>query len=161
MELESVRMNIPEGTNLIVGQSHFIKTAEDLYEAIVNAVPGAQFAVAFNEASEPCLVRAEATDEELRRVAIENARAIGAGHVFVVLLRNVYPINVLRPIKDCVEVCTIHCATANPVEVIVAGSAQGRGVLGVIDGSPPKGVETDADVAKRKEFLRAIGYKLG
>lgn len=161
MELESVRMTIPEGTNIIVGQSHFIKTTEDLYEAIVNAVPGAKFAVAFNEASEPRLVRSEGTDEELRRVAIANAQAIGAGHVFVVLLRNVYPINVLRQIKDCVEVCSIHCASANPVEVIVAKSAQGRGVLGVVDGFPPKGAETKADIEKRKEFLRAIGYKLG
>jgi len=161
MELESVRMTIPEGANIIVGQTHFIKTAEDLYEAIVNAVPGAKFAVAFNEASGPCLVRSEATDEALRRAAIQNAKAIGAGHVFVVLLGNVYPINVLRQIKDCVEVCSIHCATANPVEVIVARTEQGRGVLGVIDGEPPKGAEAAADVKKRKEFLRGIGYKLG
>jgi adenosine/AMP kinase len=159
MELETVRMILPKDTNIVIGQTHFIKTAEDLYEAIVNAVPGAQFAIAFNEASGPCLVRAEATDEELRRVAIQNAQAIGAGHIFVVLLRNLYPINVLRPIKDCVEVCCVYCASANPVEVIVAKSNQGRGVLGVIDGLPPKGVESDADVAKRKEFLRAIGYK--
>jgi uncharacterized protein len=161
MEFESVRMTIPQDTNIIIGQSHFIKTAEDLYEAIVNAVPGAQFAVAFNEASGPCLVRSEATDEELRRAAIENAQAIAAGHVFIVLLRNLYPINVLRPIKDCVEVCSVYCATANPVEVLVAQSEQGRGVIGVIDGFPPKGAETEADVKKRKEFLRAIGYKLG
>ncbi len=159
MELKSVHMILPEGTNIIIGQSHFIKTAEDLYEAIVNAVPGARFALAFNEASEPCLVRSEATDEDLRAAAIQNAQAIAAGHVFVLLLRNLYPINVLRQIKDCVEVCSIYCASANPVEVIVAKSEQGCGVLGVVDGFPPKGAETPADVAKRKEFLRAIGYK--
>jgi hypothetical protein len=153
-------MEIPEGANLIVGQSHFIKTAEDLYEVMVNTVPGVKFAIAFNEASGPCLVRVEANDDELRRAAIANAQAIGAGHVFVVLLRQAFPINVLGRIKDCFEVCSIFCATANPVEVIVAQSAQGRGVLGVIDGSSPKGVEGPEDVAKRKEFLRKIGYKL-
>jgi adenosine/AMP kinase len=160
MELANVRMEIPEGANLIVGQSHFIKTAEDLYEVMVNTVPGAKFAIAFNEASGPCLVRVEANDDELRRAAIANAQAIGAGHVFVVLLRQAFPINVLGRIKECFEVCSIFCATANPVEVIVAQSAQGRGVLGVIDGSSPKGVEGPEDAAKRKEFLRKIGYKL-
>jgi adenosine/AMP kinase len=160
MELASVRMEIPEGANLIVGQSHFIKTAEDLYEVMVNTVPGVKFAIAFNEASGPCLVRVEANDDELRRAAIANAQAIGAGHVFVVLLRQAFPINVLGRIKESFEVCSIFCATANPVEVIVAQSAQGRGVLGVIDGSPPKGVEGPEDVAKRKEFLRKTGYKL-
>ena len=160
MELKSVRMEIPEGANLILGQSHFIKTVEDLYEVMVNTVPGIQFAIAFNEASGPCLVRVEANDEELRRAAIANAEAIGAGHVFVVLLRQAFPVNVLGRIKECFEVCSIYCATANPVEVIVAQSEQGRGVLGVIDGSSPKGVEGPEDVAKRKEFLRKIGYKL-
>jgi len=160
MELKSVRMEIPEGANLILGQTHFIKTVEDLYEVMVNTVPGIQFAIAFNEASGPCLVRVEANDEELRRAAIQNAQAIGAGHVFVVLLRQGYPVNVLGRIKDCFEVCSIYCATANPVEVIVAESEQGRGVMGVIDGSSPKGVEGPEDVAKRKEFLRKIGYKL-
>ena len=135
MKLESVRMEIPEGANLILGQSHFIKTAEDLYEAMVNTVPGAKFAVAFNEASGPCLVRVEANDDELRQAAVENAQAIGAGHVFVVLLRQAFPVNVLGRIKDCFEVCSIFCATANPVEVIVAQGATGRGVLGVIDGN--------------------------
>ena len=160
MELKSVRMEIPQDANLIRGHSHFIKTAEDLYEALVNSVPGAKFAIAFNEASGPCLVRVEANDEELRRAAIVNAQAIGAGHTFVILLRQAFPINVLGRIKDCFEVCTIHCATANPVEVIVAESSQGRGVLGVIDGAPPKGIETPDDVKHRKEFLRKIGYTL-
>ncbi len=160
MELKSVRMEIPEGANLILGQTHFIKTVEDLYEVMVNTVPGAKFAIAFNEASGPCLVRVEANDDELRKAAITNAQAIGAGHVFVVLLRQAFPVNVLGRIKGCFEVCSIYCATANPVEVIVAQSEQGRGVLGVIDGSSPKGVEGPDDVAKRKEFLRKIGYKL-
>ena len=160
MELKTVQMEIPEGANLILGQSHFIKTAEDLYEALVNTVPGAKFAIAFNEASGPCLVRVEANDDELRRAAIANAQAIGAGHVFVVLLRQAYPINVLGRIQSSFEVCSIFCATSNPVEVVVAESALGRGVLGVIDGSPPKGVEGPEDVKHRKEFLRKIGYKL-
>ena len=160
MELKSVRMEIPEGANLILGQSHFIKTVEDLYEVMVNTVPGIQFAITFNEASGPCLVRVEANDEELRRAEIANAQSIGAGHVFVVLLRQAFPVNVLGRIKECFEVCSIYCATANPVEVIVAQSEQGRGVLGVIDGSSPKGVEGPEDAAKRKEFLRKIGYKL-
>jgi hypothetical protein len=160
MELKSVPMEIPEGANLILGHTHFIKTVEDLYEVVVNTVPGAKFAIAFNEASGPCLVRVEANDDELRGAAITNAQAIGAGHLFVVLLRQAYPINVLGRIKDCFEVCSIYCATANPVEVIVAESPQGRGVLGVIDGAPPKGVEGPSDVHHRKEFLRKIGYKL-
>ena len=160
MELNTVRMRIPEGANLILGQSHFIKTVEDLYEVMVNTVPGMKFAVAFNEASGPCLVRVEANDDELRRAAVENAQGIGAGHVFVVLIRQGFPVNVLGRIKECFEVCSIYCATANPVEVVVAQSEQGRGVLGVIDGSPPKGVEGPEDTAKRKDFLRKIGYKL-
>jgi adenosine/AMP kinase len=160
MELKTVRLQIPKNANLILGQTHFIKTVEDLYEVMVNTVPGIKFAVAFNEASGPCLVRVEANDDELRRAAVENAQAIGAGHIFVVLLREGYPVNVLGRIKDCLEVCSIYCATANPVEVIVAGSEQGRGVLGVIDGYSPKGVEGPKDVKDRKEFLRKIGYKL-
>src|ERR1700674_2119973 len=141
MELLSVRMEIPEGANLILGQSHFIKTAEDLYEVVVNTVPGAKFAVAFNEASGPCLVRVEANDDELRRAAISNAQAVGAGHVFVMLIRQAYPINLLGRVRECFEVCSIYCASANPVEVIVAQTEQGRGVLGVVDGSSPTGVE--------------------
>ena len=159
MELASVRMNIPEGANIIIGQTHFIKTVEDLYEVMVNTVPGVKFAIAFNEASGPCLVRVEANDDELRAAAVENAQAIGAGHVFVVLLRQAFPVNVLGRIKDCFEVCSIFCATANPVEVIVAESEQGRGVMGVIDGSSPKGVEGPEDVKHRRDFLRKIGYK--
>jgi hypothetical protein len=160
MELTTVRMRIPDNANLILGQTHFIKTVEDLYEVMVSTVPGIKFALAFNEASGPCLVRVESNDDELRAAAIENAQAIGAGHVFVVLLRQAYPVNVLGRIKDCFEVCSIYCATANPVEVVVAQSEQGRGVLGVIDGYAPKGVEGPEDVKHRKEFLRQIGYKL-
>lgn len=160
MELTTVRMRIPENANLILGQTHFIKTVEDLYEVMVNTVPGVKFAIAFNEASGPCLVRVESNDDELRQAAVENAQAIGAGHVFVVLLRQGYPVNVLGRIKDCFEVCSVYCATANPVEVVVAQSEQGGGVLGVIDGYSPKGVEGPADVKHRKEFLRQIGYKL-
>ena len=160
MELTTVRMRIPDNANLILGQTHFIKTVEDLYEVMVNTVPGIKFAIAFNEASGPCLVRVESNDDELRQAAVENAQAIGAGHLFVVLLRQAYPVNVLGRIKDCFEVCSIYCATANPVEVIVAQTEQGRGVLGVIDGYAPKGVEGPEDVKHRKEFLRQIGYKL-
>lgn len=160
MELLSVRLVIPEGSNLILGQSHFIKTAEDIYEMMVNTVPGAKFAIAFNEASGQCLVRVEANDEELRRAAISSALALGAGHVFVLLLRQAYPINVLSRLKDCFEVCTIFCATANPVEVILAETQQGRGVLGVVDGSSPRGVEGNEEAGARREFVRKIGYKL-
>ncbi|MGC1581668.1 MAG: adenosine-specific kinase [Candidatus Acidiferrales bacterium] len=160
MELHSVRLEIPERANLILGQAHFIKTAEDIYEVMVNTVPGAKFAVAFCEASGPSLIRVEANDDELRRAAIANAEAIGAGHAFVLLMREAYPINVLGRVRDCFEVCTIFCATANPVEAIVADSGHGRGVLGVIDGNSPKGVEIIDDVTKRREFVRKIGYKL-
>src|SRR6202030_3730027 len=132
MELLTVRMEIPKEANLILGHSHFIKTAEDLYEVVVNTVPGAKFAVAFNEASGPCLVRVEANDDELRGAAVANAQAIGAGHVFVLLVRQAYPINLLSRVRDCFEVCSIFCATANPVEVILAETAQGRAVLGVV-----------------------------
>jgi uncharacterized protein len=160
MELASVRMEIPENANLILGHAHFIKTAEDLYEAVVNTVPGAKFAIAFNEASGPCLVRVEANDDELRRAAVANAQAIGAGHTFVLVIRQAYPINLLSRVRDCFEVCTIHCATANPVEVIVAETGQGRGVLGVVDGAAPKGVEGLEQKNLRHEFVRKIGYKL-
>jgi adenosine/AMP kinase len=160
MELAAVPMQIPEGANLILGQSHFIKTAEDLYEIVVNTVPGAKFAIAFNEASGPCLVRVESNDDELRQAAIANVQSVGAGHLFVLLVRQAYPINLLSRIKDCFEVCSIYCATANPVEVIVAQTAQGRGVLGVVDGSSPKGVEGPEEMKHRREFVRKIGYKL-
>ena len=160
MDLLTVRLHIPENANLILGQSHFIKTAEDLYEVVVNTVPGAKFAVAFNEASGPCLVRVESNDDELRAAAVANAQAIGAGHVFVLLVRQAYPINLLSRVRDCFEVCSIFCATANPVEVVVAQTEQGRGVLGVIDGASPKGVEAPEDAKHRHDFLRQIGYKL-
>ena len=160
MELKTVRMEFPEDANIIIGQTHFIKTAEDLYEVMVSAVPGAKFGLAFNEASGPCLVRAEGNDSELKALAIKNVKAIGAGHVFVIILKDAFPINVLNAIKNCPEVCSIFCATANPIEVIITQTELGRGVLGVIDGSSPKGVETDKDIQERKEFLRMIGYKL-
>jgi uncharacterized protein len=159
MELKTVPLEIPEGGNLIAGQTHFIKTVEDIYEAIVNTVPQMKFGVAFNEASGACLVRVEGNDEELKALAMRNALAVGAGHTFYVAMRDGYPINVLNRIQDVPEVCSIFCATANPVEVIVAESEQGRGVLGVIDGSSPKGVETPADAEWRHGLLRKIGYK--
>src|SRR5438477_12546943 len=159
MELKLVALEIPESGNLILGQAHFIKTVEDIYEAIVNTVPQMKFGVAFNEASGPCLTRVDGNDEGLKTLAARNATAIGAGHTFVVVMTDGYPINVLSRIKDVPEVCGVFCATANPVQVIVAESGQGRGVLGVIDGEPPKGVEAAEDVEKRRGFLRMIGYK--
>ena len=159
MELKIVKMEFPEDANIIIGQTHFIKTAEDLYEVMVNAVPNVKFGLAFNEASGPCLVRAEGNDSELKTLAIKNVKAIGAGHVFVIILKDAFPINVLNAVKNCPEVCSIFCATANEVEVIIAQTDLGRGVLGVIDGNSPKGVETDKDIQERKEFLRMIGYK--
>ncbi len=160
MELKSVKMEFPEGANIIVGQTHFIKTVEDLYEVMVNAMPKALFGIAFCEASGVCLIRSEGNDEELKRIAVENAGRIGAGHSFIMVLRDAYPINVLNAVKNCPEVCSIYCATANPVEVIIAESGQGRGILGVIDGFSPKGVEGPADVQWRKDLLRKIGYKI-
>jgi adenosine/AMP kinase len=160
MELKSVKLEIPEGANIIVGQTHFIKTVEDLYEVMVNALPKSRFGIAFCEASGACLIRLEGNDEEMKKVAVRNAQAIGAGHTFVMVLLDAYPINVLNAIKNCPEVCSIFCATANPVEIIIAESSQGRGVLGVIDGVPPKGVEGPADVQWRKDLLRKIGYKI-
>lgn len=159
MELKAVALEFPADANIIVGQSHFIKTVEDIYEAIVNTVPQMKFGVAFNEASGPCLTRVDGNDDELKDVATRNATAIGAGHSFVVVMRNGYPINVLKRIEEVPEVCNIYCATANSVEVIVAESGQGRGILGVIDGSSPKGVESAEDAEKRRGFLRMIGYK--
>jgi hypothetical protein len=159
MELKLVPVAIPENANVIIGQSHFIKTVEDLYEIMVTSVPQAAFGLAFNEASGACLVRAEGNDDGLRAAAIDTALALSAGHTFVVYLRNAFPINVLNRIKDCPEVCRIFCATANPLQVVVAESEQGRGIIGVIDGSSPKGVEQDADREWRVGFLRKIGYK--
>ena len=159
MELKTVKLVFPEGCNIILGQSHFIKTVEDIYEIMVNAVPGIKFGFAFSEASGPCLIRKDGTDEELIDVAIENLEMIASGHCFFLVMKDAFPLNVLNSLKQCFEVVNIFCATANPVEIIVAESEQGRGILGVIDGFSPKGVETVEDVAKRKEFLRMIGYK--
>lgn len=159
LEMKTVRMEVPSDANIIVGQSHFIKTVEDLYEAIATVVPQAKFGLAFNESSGACLIRSDGNDQALRDAAIRNAQAMACGHTFVVLLENAYPINVLNAIRNIPEVCSIFCATANPVEIIVAQSAQGRGVLGVIDGNSPKGVESQADIAWRHDLLRKIGYK--
>ncbi len=160
MELKTVQITKPDETiNLILGQSHFIKTVEDIHEALVGAVPGIQFGLAFCESSGPALVRASGTDDELVQVAKENALALAAGHCFIVLLRNAYPINVLNAVKSVPEVANIYCATANSVEVIIAETERGRGILGVIDGVKTRGIETEADVEWRKGFLRKIGYK--
>ncbi len=160
MEITSVQLEIPEDCNVILGHTHFIKTAEDLYEILATTVPQAQFGIAFNEASGPCLIRTEGNDSSLIDVCVKNLQAVGAGHVFCILLKNAFPINILNQVKNCPEVCRIFCATANPVEVIMAKSSQGKGVLGVIDGFSPRGIETAEDKAHRNEFLRKIGYKL-
>jgi adenosine/AMP kinase len=159
LELNLVTVDKPPDVNLILGQSHFIKTVEDLYEAVVSAVPGAQFGLAFCEASGACLIRVEGTDEEMKILATAIAQSLGAGHTFVIVLKNVFPVNVLNAVKSCPEVCRVYCATANPLQVVVGESPQGRGILGVIDGSPPKGVEDAGGVAWRRELLRKIGYK--
>lgn len=159
LEVKAVRMEFPVDSNIVVGQSHFIKTVEDLYEAVATTVPQAKFGLAFNESSGACLTRSEGNDQALRDVAIRNAQALGCGHTFVLVLQNAYPINVLNAIRNVPEVCSIFCATANPAEIIVAQSEQGRGVLGVIDGSSPKGVEGPSDVTWRRDLLRKIGYK--
>ncbi len=159
MQLSIVEIAKPIDANVIIGQAHFIKTVDDVYEALVQAVPNIKFGLAFCEASGPCLIRHTGTDAALEQSAIEAASAIGAGHVFVVILGNAFPINVLNQIKSVSEVCTIFCATANLVRVIIAEEANGRGVVGVIDGSPPKGVETAEDQAERRAMLRRFGYK--
>jgi adenosine/AMP kinase len=159
MDIEMVAIRKPDDVNVILGQTHFIKTVEDLYEILVSAAPGIQFGLAFCEASGACLIRAEGNDKEMKALAIENARQLAAGHTFIIFLRNAYPINVLNAVKNCQEVCRVFCATANPVQVVVAQSEQGRGVMGVIDGFSPKGVEDEAGVAWRRDFLRKIGYK--
>src|SRR5512135_2813281 len=160
METKVVRVEIPEGCNIVLGQTHFIKTAEDLYEVMATSVPQAKFGIAFTEASGPCLIRSEGNETGLATACVDNLQAIGAGHVFCILMRDAFPVNVLNRIKDCPEVCTIYCATANPLEVIVASTEQGNGIIGVVDGYAPKGVEGDEDRKTRKEFLRKIGYKL-
>jgi len=159
MELKTIPIENPEQLNFILGHSHFIKTVEDLYEAIVNTVPGAKFGLAFCEASDVCLVRYTGTDDELIDLSRKNAMNLAAGHSFIIFLRDMFPVNILNTIKNVPEVCRIFCATANPVEVIVAISEMGRGILGVIDGFASKGIEGEADIAKRKSLLRAIGYK--
>jgi len=160
MELKTVKIEPPKDCNTIFGTAHFIKTAEDLYEALVNSVPNIQFGLGFCESSGPCLVRHEGNDVELRRLAAEKAFEIGCGHSFLIFIRNAYPLNVLDKIKKVPEVCTVYAATANPLEVIIAETAQGRGIVGVVDGLKSKGIETDKDIAERRQFLRKIGYKL-
>jgi adenosine/AMP kinase len=160
MELKVVEIDNPNELNFILGQTHFIKSVEDLHEALVTAVPGIKFGLAFCEASGPCLIRRSGTDESLVNLAVKNAEAIGAGHSFIIFLDGSFPINVLPAIKAVPEVCHIFCASANPVQVIVAETEQGRGILGVIDGLSPKGIETEVDIEDRKIFLRTIGYKL-
>ncbi len=160
MEITTIPVDIPEGCNVVLGQTHFIKTAEDLYEIIAGTVPGAKFGIAFTEASGPCLIRTEGNDDGLVAACVKTLQSIGAGHVFCIYLKNAFPVNVLNPIKNCPEVCRIFCATANPLQVVLASGPQGKGVLGVIDGFPPKGVEAAEDRAERRKFLRKIGYKL-
>ena len=160
MELSSVAIEKPEDMNVVLGQAHFIKAVEDIHEALAGSSPHLRFGLAFCEASGPCLVRRSGNEDELVELAARNALAIGAGHSFVVFLREGYPVNVLNQLKAVPEVCRIYCATANPVEVILAQTDLGRGILGVIDGLVPAGVETEADVAERKALLRTIGYKL-
>jgi adenosine/AMP kinase len=161
VRLEVVEIEVPKDCSVILGTAHFIKTIEDLYEALVNSVPNIKFGIGFCEASGPCLVRHEGNDEELRKIAAEKALKLACGHSFIIFIKNAYPINVLDKIKQVPEVCTVHAATANPLQVIVAETDQGRGILGVIDGFKSKGVEKEGDIKARKEFLRKIGYKLG
>lgn len=160
MELKAVALEIPEGSNIILGQSHFIKTVEDLYEIMVGISAQVKFGIAFCEASGPCLIRIVGNDETLQAVATRNAQSVSAGHTFIIVMKEAFPINFLNTIKQCQEVCNIYCATANPVQVIVAETEQGRGILGVVDGFSPKGVETAEDVQARQQILRRFGYKL-
>ena len=160
IELKTVEIEKPEDMNFILGQTHFIKSVEDIYEAMVNSVPGAKFGVAFCEASGACKVRSEGNDSELKKLAEKNALNIGAGHSFIVFMKDCFPLNVLNAIQNLPEVCSIFCATANPTKVVIASSKQGNGILGVIDGFSPKGLENKEDIAWRKKFLRDIGYKL-
>jgi uncharacterized protein len=160
VEIKTVEVEVPEGCNIILGTAHFIKNVEDIYEALVNAVPNIKFGVGFCEASGPCLVRVEGNDKEMKKLATNSASRLGCGHSFIIFMTNAFPINVLDKVKHVPEVCTIYAATANPLEVLVAETEQGRGILGVVDGFKTKGVETEKDAAARKEFLRKIGYKL-
>jgi adenosine/AMP kinase len=160
IEFKTVKIDPPQDCNIILGMAHFIKTPEDLYEALVNAVPTIKFGIGFCEGSGPCLVRHEGNDSELQRLAAEKAFEISCGHSFVIYLQNAYPVNVLDKIKKVPEVCTVFAATANPLEILIAETAQGRGIIGVVDGSKSKGIETDVDIKERRDFLRKIGYKL-
>jgi adenosine/AMP kinase len=161
LEFMTVKIDMPKDCNAIFGMAHFIKTVEDLYEALVNAVPNVKFGIGFCESSGPCLVRHEGNDDELRKLAAEKAFEIACGHSFIIFVKNAYPLNLLDKIKQTPEVCTIYAATANPLEVIIAETAQGRGIVGVVDGLKSKGIESEDDIRARKEFLRRIGYKLG
>jgi adenosine/AMP kinase len=161
LKFDIVKIEVPRDCNVILGVAHFIKTVEDLYEALVNSVPNIRFGIGFCESSGPCLVRHEGNDEDLRQLAAKKAFEIACGHSFIIFLKNAYPINVLDEIRRVPEVCTIYAATANPLEVVVAETEQGRGVIGVIDGFKSKGIEAESDIKARKEFLRKIGYKLG
>ncbi|MCK9152087.1 adenosine-specific kinase [Methanobacterium alcaliphilum] len=159
MEIKKVKLDVPEGMNIILGQSHFIKTVEDLYESIVNTVPQARFGLAFAEASGDCLIRYAGNDQDLEKMACEKMMDIGAGHSFLIYLKDAFPINIIQRIKDIPEVVNIFCATANPVEILIVESEQGRGIIGVIDGSIPQGIESEEDILNRRKFLRDIGYK--
>lgn len=159
MDFKIIKIEKPEEMNMILGHSHFIKTVEDIYEAVVNTVPGAKFGLAFCEASGPCLVRYAGTDEDLVELAKTNAFNLAAGHSFILFMKDMFPVNVLNSVKSVPEVCRIFCATANPVEVLIVETELGRGIIGVIDGSVSKGIETETDIQHRKEFLRTIGYK--
>lgn len=160
MEIKAIKVDIPEGLNIVIGQSHFIKTVEDIYEILVSSSPSLKFGIAFSEASGPCLVRYEGNDEELIRLAKETSFFISCGHTFVIFLKDGFPINILNGVKACQEVCHVICATANPLQVIVAETDEGRGIIGVIDGARPKGIEGEADKKARKELLRRFRYKL-
>ncbi|MEQ8189119.1 MAG: adenosine-specific kinase [Candidatus Eremiobacterota bacterium] len=160
MEFKTISIEKPEDMNFILGQSHFIKTVEDIHEALITTVPGIKFGVAFCEASADCLVRFSGNDEELMDLAKKNAWSLSAGHCFIIFMKNAFPINIMEAVKRVPEVCRIYCATANPVEVIIAETEQGRGIMGVIDGFKTKGIETEKDIEHRKDFLRMIGYKI-
>jgi hypothetical protein len=160
VEIKKVDVKVPEGCNVIIGMSHFIKTVEDIYEALVNSVPNIKFGLGFVESSGDCLIRHEGNDKELRKLAAKKALEIGAGHSFIIFIKNAYPINVLRALKQVPEVVTLYCATANPVEVLIVETEQGRSIIGVVDGLKPKGIEKKNHIKERKEFLRKIGYKL-
>ncbi|MFA7676930.1 MAG: adenosine-specific kinase [Candidatus Omnitrophota bacterium] len=160
LELEVVKVEKPQGLNVIIGQAHFIKTVEDIYEVLIGSMPSIRFGLAFCEASDKCLVRFQSNSKDLEKIAVENALKIGCGHCFFLAVEEAYPVNILNQIKQVPEVCRIFCATANPLEIIICQTAQGRGILGVVDGFTPKGKETEADVIERKELLRKLKYKL-